>query len=155
MTSADLNKLAERCEAATGPDRELDAAIVLALNPGAEFRPYREGKRVTKCWLFGADGRVIRYGGPEDMPAYTTSLDAAMTLVPDSMGASVSRHGKRGDDCEAYVGKSDSDARGNFMTQTAHGNAKTMALALTAAALRARAALSTTPDLSRDEGRAG
>ncbi len=50
---AELEALAVRCEAATGPDRELDALI----NDIAGRRP--------------------------TMPAYTASLDAAMTLVPE------------------------------------------------------------------------
>ncbi|MGI4744931.1 MAG: hypothetical protein ACRYGI_11550 [Janthinobacterium lividum] len=76
---------------------------------------------------------------PNRILDYVGSLDAAKTLVPDGMGISIAQHGKRGDDCSAYVGKSDSDARGNFMTDTFTGEAKTMAGALTAACLRARA----------------
>jgi hypothetical protein len=86
-----------------------------------------------------AIGNVCADGWAHLVPEYTRSLDAAMTLVPYDMGANVSRHGKRNEDCSAYVGKSDSDARGNFMTGTSAGEAKTMALALCIAALKARA----------------
>jgi len=54
-----LNELAERVEAATGPDRELDRAISDALGVG---RFHAAG---SSAWQ------------------YTSSLDTAMTLVPE------------------------------------------------------------------------
>ena len=60
MNRTTLLALAERVEAATGADRELDAAILAA------------------CW----DCR----GKPTDLgPRYTASLDAAMSLVPSGL----------------------------------------------------------------------
>ena len=53
-------ELAERCEAATGPDRDLDGDIH-ALLVGA---PHRH--QIPSTW-----------------PFYTASLDAAMSLVPE------------------------------------------------------------------------
>lgn len=58
---AELLALAERCEQATGPDREIELAIEDAIK-GPVKPPYRRGF----C------------------PAYTASLDAAMSLVPDT-----------------------------------------------------------------------
>lgn len=54
----DLLKLAERCEQATGPDRELDAAIRKALG-------------------------INNFVAPSQA-MFTASLDATMTLVPGS-----------------------------------------------------------------------
>lgn len=51
MTSSDLTALLARVEAATGPDRELDCAIMMALDPQSWF------------------------------PLYTSSLDATVALV--------------------------------------------------------------------------
>jgi hypothetical protein len=56
-------ELAERCEAATGPDRELDAEIAQVV--GAQ--------PVMIC----DTGNVLIY------QSFTASLDAAMTLVPE------------------------------------------------------------------------
>ena len=63
----DLRELAERCEAATGPDRELDLRIEAAINPEYAGLDEEHARFLT------------RYGGH---PSYTASLDAAMTLVP-------------------------------------------------------------------------
>lgn len=63
-----LNELAERCEKATGPCRELDKDIAIAL--GAHTVQIDRGGR--GMMLF-ADS-----GGP--LPLWTASLDAAMTL---------------------------------------------------------------------------
>lgn len=77
-----------------------------------------------------------RFAALLDARAFET---AALMLVPEGLGISMAQHGKRGDDCSAYVGKSDSDARGNFMTDTFDSEAKTMARAVAGAALKARA----------------
>ena len=59
--------LIERLEAATGPDRELDAAILVAVG----------GKRRFDDWWIG-----YRFIGRE-ASAFTASIDAALTLVPE------------------------------------------------------------------------
>lgn len=110
MNRATLLALASRVEAATGADRELDAAILAA------------------CW----DCR----GKPTDLgPRYTASLDAAMSLVPwDAYW----RLGHDGDGADPAEYKADVivpklggvDARGRAI-------AVTPPLALTAASLRA------------------
>lgn len=63
----DLLELAERCEKATGPDRDLDALIAVAAG-GADS--------VIGEWSY-------RYGCARELPWYTSSLDTAMRLVPD------------------------------------------------------------------------
>jgi hypothetical protein len=60
----DLLTLAGRCEAATGGDRELDAAINDAI--------YEFNCRNT-IWECG------------EVPAYTASIDSAKTLIPSNM----------------------------------------------------------------------
>lgn len=74
MTQAvDFEALAARCEAATGPDRELEWAIFVAVHPD----------KVTVK-------RSHRYLYDEQ---YTRSLDAAMTLVPEGMVWSLNTFG--------------------------------------------------------------
>lgn len=79
-----LATLAERIEQAEGPSRELDAEIWLALHqPG--YRYPDEVLNRTPSSRQEAVGRFTHdgYGGGSAAPAYTASLDAAMTLVPD------------------------------------------------------------------------
>ena len=64
MTRQALRDLAARCEAATGADRELDAAIGSAL------------------WVVKYGKPLLGVGGCYH-PPYTASLDAAMSLVPE------------------------------------------------------------------------
>jgi hypothetical protein len=111
----DLLKLAERCEQASGPDLDLSHDIARALvgHSGYKYQPY------------------------------TASLDAAMTLVPE---------GWQGDrlswwaGCEASCVLIETHLVGDEWVREAgwlgrvEGEAATPALALCAAALRARAA---------------
>lgn len=91
-----MRDLIARLEAATGPDRELDAEIADAV----EFDP--------TCL---------------HSPAYTASIDAAMTLVPPDTG--IWGVAKLGDQYTAHAGNPDHEGA-------------TPALALCIAALRAR-----------------
>lgn len=82
MTQPDPDKLlelAERVEAAEGPDRELDRAIAPLLG----IRVVDEGPPLGRCYY---DERG--HGVP--LPLFTSSLDAAMMLVPE--GWSISMH---------------------------------------------------------------
>jgi hypothetical protein len=104
-----LLELAERCEKATGPDRRLDFGILKATCTEREECLYVNGK-------------------PE--PRYTASLDAAMTLVPEGRGLIYKRHGIK-NVWRVQILSGD----GNTFID---GDAATPALALCAAALRAR-----------------
>ena len=76
----DREQLAARIEAATGPDRELDAEICVTLG-------LSEGNL-----LFGPDGWCFgstTNPNPHKAPAYTASLDAAMMLVPEGQEPAV------------------------------------------------------------------
>lgn len=118
----DLNTLASMVEALDGPDRKLDLEIVAIVRAG------------------------MRHPDFIAPPAYTESLDAAMTLVPE--GWAVERAGWHSI-LEPYAGfelwqftECDDGAwRHGGDDAIATGNAITPALALTAAALRSRAAM--------------
>ena len=113
-----LLELAERCARATGPDWKLDLAIFEAADPeayrGSVLGAYHRADRVTP-------------------PSYTASLDAAMTLVP--LGQQFGCGSKDATDrAWAWAGQF---SEGDYIA-----NAATPALALCAAALRARASIS-------------
>jgi hypothetical protein len=121
MTDADpqdLLRLADEVAAATGPDRELDEAILIAIG----------GKKKSADWWLGFAyiGRVI--------PAYTASLDAAMMLLRPEWGYEQRRPsdlGTHGCSVEIWWVPA--------FPQKVHAIAATPALALCAAALKARA----------------
>lgn len=128
-----LLALAERAEAATEPDRALhgDIAEALGLNP-----PWA-GKRTPHFWRDSwSDGRDYW-----DAPAYTTSLDAAMTLVPKGWGWLVSQPNEKA--IASGLLKKDTPVMGEVQygcDRRYTVAAATPALALCAAALRAHAA---------------
>jgi len=82
-----MTDLAERIEAATGPDRELDAEIALALGIVRE----RDGD----CFYGHKDYSMIvmergyydHEGNAPELPHYTASIDAAMMLTEPWMDA--------------------------------------------------------------------
>jgi hypothetical protein len=78
-----LTELAVRCECAEGPDRALDVAIGLA---GKFYvaEPRYLGAEPMIGYVDDDGSRVEPGNGAQDglVPPYTASLDAAMTLVP-------------------------------------------------------------------------
>lgn len=107
--SADLNALAARVESLEGPDREVDEAILRSVGG---FTPTG-----LPTWRGGLG-----------WPMFTQSLDAAMSLVPEGWHwqRQLRLHGRY----HSEVGNG----------QTTYGkSARTPALALCAAALKARA----------------
>jgi hypothetical protein len=140
-----LLALAERCEAATGPDRELDIAICVAID--WRYDDWEEGERTARemaarhgmAWLVSRS--VEGYNSTwRHLPRYTASLDAAMTLVPEGHKCGVTQQ-DREKASEQWWG----ELRRGYWTSydkafVARG--ATAALALCAAALRARANLS-------------
>lgn len=126
----DLLELAARVEGLTGPDREVDAEIALATGIVRE----RDGN----CFYGHRDYSVLvlerdyydHEGGPPELPHFTRSLDAAMTLVPEEWFTKLAmqdRHSLRWK----------WELRGGFGHNCSAWSA-TPALALMAAALRAR-----------------
>lgn len=80
MTREEWIALAERCEAATGPDREIDVEIFRLLNPkyaGPEWQPYAGGLRHIY------DSSDTRCVPPPEATPYrcTASLDAITALI--------------------------------------------------------------------------
>lgn len=110
-----MKDLIERLQTATGPDRELDAEIgtLVGFVP-KEKKHYRRGRyplqllRVEKLW-----------------PAYTASIDAAITLVPEHCSFAV-----------RFNVRSEAMVYGQGAGENA--DAPTPALALCIAALKAR-----------------
>lgn len=125
MSGETLLALAARCEKASGPDRELDATIA----PLTGLTVVDEGHPI---------GRMCYddIGAAHLMPRYTVSLDAAMTLIGSDAYWRLGNDGE-GPDVSAFKATVTS---GDGPTLTFHDAlATTPALALCAAALRARA----------------
>src|SRR3569832_1648284 len=118
-----LLELAERCEAATRPDRELDWDIADAMGSNGSIH-----KRVAA-------------------PRYTASLDAAMTLVPEHGAVERSGWHTIGTPWAGFEIWMYREENGTWLHSSSdpitEGNAATPALALCAAALRARASQAT------------
>lgn len=130
---ADLEELAVRCEAASGADRMLDAEIHVALY-GFPQRPYN---LAMGCRPKGsADLDRMTWLSTWGVSAFTRSLDAALTLVPEGWKLrQINFSGPCADDRKWHLNlHGGSEGQDCF---TGRGDA-TPALALCAAALRAR-----------------
>lgn len=128
-----LEALAVRCEQATGPDRELDGLVEVARDPMRETILYNKPGRFPREAVRGPVKDLVLSGRDLadyiNAPAYTASVDAALTLVPEGHFFAVSTH-PRG--AFAIVGATEDGEAGRSAEAVA-----TPALALTAAALRA------------------
>lgn len=154
--------LIERLEKASGPDRELDLAIHIALNPDGDVA------RVTAAYprgLHSHDGLAWELGtncvlyenwsnnqcwsnGGYQVPAVTESIDAAMTLVPLGWCCGFENGGKfdRNPNSEAWCWPYNSDFEPDWQNgdegyrsaPDAHRGVGTPAIALCIAALKAR-----------------
>lgn len=128
----DLTELAARLETLTGPSRLVDEEIALADG-------YRDVHGDGSLWDRGNDGY---WTGNDDratadcpaLPAYTASLDAAMTLVPEGWVGSMAW------DAEETIVRLFDDRVNPVRLPTQEAAAATPALALCAAALRSRQA---------------
>lgn len=106
--------LIERLEAATGPERELDAEIAAVVEAGMRHH-----------W----------FASP---PLFTSSIDAAMTLVPDGWDYSAGNRDET-EKAWAWVAEED-DVRGEYWQTIQQSSAVTPALAICIASLKARGA---------------
>ncbi len=122
MTKDELLDLADRCEREEA-SWDLSVAIELAIVAGT--------RRFTGKGPFCVETADQRRYNP---PAYASSLDAAVTLVPEGASWNVQMYRGSGD---AMVVYEDNEDRPDL---DAEASAATPALALCAAALRARAA---------------
>jgi hypothetical protein len=122
-----LLELAERCEGAAPPDRELDCLIFESrhLLLSRDNRGRIDGEPTGE--YYGPNGDQL----PERAPFYTASIDAAMTLVPENCEWECGTALLIG---AAWAGVINLDGRWK-------GKAAAPALALCAAALRARAVI--------------
>ena len=141
-----LLDLADRCKREE-PSRDLDLAILNAIHAPSPEWVWRSGDETITRLVYGegAPGNPVC-----SLDAYTTSLDAAVTLVPE--GCSWDVRFRSHHDCAVDVGEDwatrHPTKHSAHVWRMAHrglydirenGTAKTPALALCAAALRARA----------------
>jgi hypothetical protein len=121
--------LAARVEAADGPNYALEVEIFKELHP--EFAEYVQGRGGLVHPCDGSDVRV-----PSDVRPgnYTASIDAAVRLVPEGWCWTINTFGEPNDSASAYV-----LAETGKMVRPERQYIATPALALCAAALRARA----------------
>lgn len=122
-------KLSERVQRLEGPDREIEEAIYESLGNcnHKRYECYRvQGDSGQTCLDCGKD-----LYGADRAPRYTADLNAAMSLVPEGWGVMlhVSENGLHSNVCLA---------RSYPTNLAAYGEAKSLALALCAAALKAR-----------------
>jgi hypothetical protein len=75
-----LSELADRCEKATGPDYALNAAIWHAVTPEHPSWFFGSIGGIDECWLWGNPSTDRDWD--KLPPEFTASIDAAMTLVP-------------------------------------------------------------------------
>lgn len=139
----DIQSLISRVEAATGPNYALEIEIFKALHP--EYTDYVQGRGGLVHPYDGSDARVLSDVRP---PAYTASLDAAMTLAGRGYHLAFDVHFMPEDDVIRYRGYS---FRPDWTKWNPHDMewlnrdgsenplCSTPALALVAAALRSRA----------------
>ncbi len=130
MTPQDWEALAARCEA--GESRQLDAALYIAFTPGAMLAGDRIANAVeadVQCWVDDGSNRGCFLMPPH----FTTSIDAAASLMPSGWWV------------EVTIYPSNTRAMAVTMpgngTKTAVGSATTEALARDALACRVRALL--------------
>ena len=127
-----MTDLIDRLEEATEGSRDLDEQIALA--SGIRHRSRRDGRGRSK----GREWFVDSHGGVETWanhaPYYTTSLDAALTLVPEGLGWQVWGEPK----ATKYGGEASIEHPTDGWHFCTEANGRTPALALCIAALKAR-----------------
>ncbi len=142
MTAAELIALAERVEALTGPCRETDEAIRYAIGwRAAHGRWYSpEDAALSRRRKVG----LLNFQPSQPPGPFTASLDAALGLVPSGRSVSLTTNIEQFDEDGATVREDASHAeisrKGGKRWFNFGSFGATPALALTAAALRARAA---------------
>lgn len=85
--TADDRPLVARLEKATGPDRELDREILFATFPKERTAIFDGVKHISTTTAANGDFWFLSLADRHDVPDYTASIDAALTLVPAGMGA--------------------------------------------------------------------
>jgi hypothetical protein len=131
-----LLELADRCEKATGPDRELDCEIVVAVGGGEIV--WKQANYTMEAYPAHRVPSANHLGGfaNEPVPAFSASLDAAMQLVPEGYVWGAGSWGNPDTEGPWAWCATKQDSKDNDLD---YGKATTPALALCAAALRAQA----------------
>ena len=141
-----VKTLVERLEAATGPDRELDAqiSVVFRLLPKSMANVDWVHHNFP-TWRFAQDGKVyaLHSNGSDGAwflaDKYTESIDTAITLVPEGMGAIIK---SRPDYASADVGTYDARhmqfTSCGFSEEGGHLRKPSPAIALCIAACKAK-----------------
>lgn len=145
-----LRSLLERCEKASGPDRELDADLAVAMGHfDYRLRYGLEDCRIVRGRIIDANQvevGVVGKGGLlfiDDLPKFTASLDAAVALIEKALPGWDWRGQSMGSDgCFAEVWW-----HGWRDDTVIHAEAKSPTLALLSALLKAL--------IAREEQRAG
>ena len=132
MNADILNDLAARVEALAGANYAIEVEIFQAFHP--EYAGYVQGRGSLVHPCDGSDQRVLSDVRPGN---YTASIDSAMTLLPPD---AFWRVGHDADD-PAWMMAQVSYDRGEGRLGFTTGTAETAAMAMTAAALRAHAAI--------------
>ena len=127
MRSTSVRSTAKAGMTTEPPSRALDAEIACAAHPGSEWRLHAPLARIK--WLHNASGCVIFYG---EAPLYTTTLYAANTLAVPGWFMDVHQSITEPQEWVVMLGRFPAD--GEVM-----GAAPTLAQAIAAAWLRARA----------------
>lgn len=142
MRPAVLIAVAKRCEC-EAPSRDLDEAVALAI----ELRPSGKSVGLLDSFLahehkYDFQTAWIAHAPWRDqwpIPAFTTSLDAAVTLVPETWTAwELRSHAAKTRFSSDLSRLTECDAS---QEDWAHGRGATAALALCVASLRARASM--------------
>lgn len=132
-----MDTLIAELEAATEGSRESDAEIWWDVKPSQARTAYWNGAIGKPHPLIDLPRSGLGYHGVcVSTPHYTTSLDAALTLVPEECGWYVDDAGE----VAVFEGKRDDNNAGALIIGNCH-RAPTPALALCIAALRARQAI--------------
>ena len=133
------DEVIKRLEAAIEGSRELDANIAALAWPGANAYYVTDGDRPTEIgngeWLVlrrTGEGRVVKHRPPE----YSTSTDAALLLVPKTMGWEITFQRR---EHLHVVGIDVTRNTVNGRYEKYIGRSKTTPLAVCAAALKAAA----------------
>lgn len=109
-----LDELITALESATGPSREMDAEIAALLSGDGRAKVAHDGWWLNgECW-------------PTKAPNYTTSIDAALTLVPEGASWRIENW------------KGEISAKVQIGDCVSYGGTHVAATALTIAALKAR-----------------
>lgn len=143
-TDTDLGALIARVEGAGGADRELDAMVARAIG--------RVPAHAMFDYALSGDDTLWWNGLGYKLPAYTASSDAAISLVPEGYWLTFDPHFMDEEGIvrfKGYAFRPDwsrwEPSGTNWLNRIESGLCATPALALTAAALRARLAVADEP----------